>query len=269
MCVEVGGAHRILSGVKLFLSTHLHLHLHFFLLAEISHWTYSFLFSSVATESLQALLFPGTRIVDRCCCILPLMWVLEIQGQALILSQKALYPPASQSTCFRKRAEEPSRQVHPSLPLLPLPGALLGKGHTDRARVIHYHLLLIKAAKGAFRSVFLKLTSCLTILGWLPSEQWADGTCSVLQCDYTESGKCPCPGGGHNHMCSCLAVSRRHSFLIVITASGSYILSAPNSVMTPKHVGQLWVSVNQCLLKTDSSLMRVERFINPWDNNNP
>lgn len=184
------------------------------------------------------------------------MWVLEIQGQALILSQKALYPPTSQSTCFRKRAE-----VHPSLLPLPLPGALLGRGHTDRARVIHYHLLFVKAAMGAFWSVFLKLTSCLTILGWLPSEQWADGTRNQESVHVLE--------GTYNHMCNCLAVSRRHSFLIVITASGSYILSAPNSVMTPKHVGQLWVSVNQCLLKTDTSLMRDERYINPWDNNNP
>lgn len=196
MCVEVGGAHRILSGVKLLLSPHLHLH--FFLLAGISHWTYSFLFSSVATVSLQALVFPGTRIVDRCCYTRPLMWVLGIQGQARISSQKALYPRTSQRTCFRKRAEEPSGQVHPSLPPLPLPGALLGKGHTDRARVIHYHLLFVKAATGAFRSVFLKLTSCLTILGWLPSEQWADSTCSVITRNQESVHVLE---GTYNHMC--------------------------------------------------------------------
>lgn len=79
-------------------------------------------------------------------------------------------------------------------------------------------------------------------------------------------------------MCSCIAMSRRHYFLLVNTATGSYILSTPSSAVIPetwcetavpfrdgvpvsysRRLGQLWVSVNHYLLLKKPYQMKAER----------
>lgn len=86
------------------------------------------------------------------------------------------------------------------------------------------------------------------------------------------------------HMRSCIAMSRRHYFLLVNTASGSYILSTPSSAVIPEawceivvpfrdgvpvsysqRLGQLWISVNHhLLLLKEPYQMKAERCTHLW-----